>query len=188
MTEMMNYPGASSSTGGMAQQQPAAAAASAAAAVDSLLESALAELEGSLPKDNEFGSGPKLFLFVIDRQKEDIRAPYRAAYLTEVADRSERADALVRTIQVMEPRNFGVPGKALLQLPEIVRMTPKAQKFIASLIITLWQGNTGELDFNDYVALELKACEIQSDGIFGVQQRLRDEYRTKRGECGKNGR
>merc|ERR1719443_762453 len=88
--------------------------------------------------------------------------------------------------------NYDIPGTALLQLPEIVRMTPKAQKYLASLLSTLEHGKSGEPegeseapDFSDYEAPEAKAYEFQSGGIIGVLKRLLDEFRTKKGECEK---
>merc|ERR1719486_1467220 len=126
------------------------------------------------------------------KKEEEQRAKDHAAYLTEVADYSESVDALERAIAVMESKNYDIPGTALLQLPEIVRMTPKAQKYLASLLSTLEHGKSGEPegeseapDFSDYEAPEAKAYEFQSGGIIGVLKRLLDEFRTKKGECEK---
>ena len=102
-----------------------------------------------------------------------------------MADHSESVEALERAIAVRESKNYDILGTALLQLPEIVRMTPEAQMYLASLLSTLKQGKTGELDLSDYVALEPKAHEFQSSSIIGVLKCLRDEYRTKKGECEK---
>merc|ERR1719169_329005 len=119
------------------------------------------------------------------KKEEEQRAKDHTAYLAEVADYSESVDALERAIAVMESKNYDIPGTALLQLPEIVRMTPKAQKYLASLLSTLEQGKGGEPDFSDYEAPEAKAYEFQSGGIIGVLKRLLDEFRTKKGECEK---
>merc|ERR1719443_215712 len=66
------------------------------------------------------------------KAEEEKRAGTHAAYLVEVADYSESVDALERAIAVMESKNRDIPATAagaasLLQLPEIVKMTPESR-------------------------------------------------------------
>jgi len=106
------------------------------------------------------------------------RAKDHAAFVAEEQDYSESVDAIERALVVMQSKDKDVAGSsaaALLQVSTNTQIPDKAKALITAFM--------SMMDADE--APEANAYEFQGGGIVSMLKKLKDDFRTKLGECQK---
>merc|ERR1719162_1603897 len=108
------------------------------------------------------------------------RAKDHEAFLAESQDYAESVDAIERAMVVMEQQSHDRPASsaaALLQVSENTQIPDKAKALLTAFM--------GMMDDSSDEAPEANAYEFQSGGIVSLLKKLKDDFRSKLGECQK---
>jgi len=117
------------------------------------------------------------------KAKAAQREKDHAAFVAESTDYGESLDALERAISVLMAKSADKPADSavLLQLTKADKLPEKAKAMVAA-----YMGEMGT-DFIQAMeeAPEANAYEFQGQGIVDMLKKLKDDFRSKLGECQK---
>jgi len=112
-------------------------------------------------------------------KKESVaqRAKDHAGFVEESTDYGESVDALDRAILTLQEKDRDIPGASLIQLQTNDKLPVQAKSIISAFL--------GMGSDDDFAPPEAKAYEAQSGGIIEMLKKLKDEFRSKLGQCQK---
>jgi len=105
------------------------------------------------------------------------------AYIEESTDYGESVDALERALIVLNKKTADKPAAdaVLLQLAQSDRLPAQAQSMVAAFLGVMGKDFMNDMD----QAPEANAYEFQGGGIIAMLKKLKDEFRSKLGDCQK---